>query len=381
MDRSTADDACPGALQTHRAADGHLARVRLPGGMITAAQLNAVAVAAGDFGSSTIELTSRGNLQIRGLRDTVAVARLLSAAGLLPSPAHERVRNIVASPLSGRGGDGRCDIRELVADLDSALRSDPELSRLPGRFLFGLDDGRGDISGLGADVGVHALDDSTAALLLAGRDSGVRLDLAEAAAGLAAVARRFTEVRGNCWRIRELDDPTAVLGPLSSTAASGRTWPPSTRPPIGWIEQSDGRVALGAAVPLGVLDAESARYLAALDTPMAVTPWRSLLLFDLDEGTADVALRVLAPRGLIFDQNSPWLWVSACTGTPGCERSAADVRADAAAAVGGATGAVGDAAGAVGRRLHFVGCDRACGSPAEGDVMVATAAGYTLRST
>ena len=66
-----------------------------------------------------------------------------------------------------------------------------------------------------------------------------------------------------------------------------------------------------------------------------VTPWRSVLVCDLDEGVADAALRVLAPLGLVFDENSPWLNVSACTGSPGCAHSAADVRADAALALGG----------------------------------------------
>lgn len=373
MDRARDDDACPGALQTHRAADGELARIRLPGGMITAAQLEAVALASIDFGSSVIELTSRGNLQIRGVRDTASVAGILSGAGLLPSLTHERVRNIVASPLSGRSG-GVCDVRGLVTALDSAVQHDRRLAGLPGRFLFGLDDGRGDISGLGADAGVHALDESTVALLLAGRDTGVRLAFTEAVAGLLAIATRFTETRGKCWRVAELDDPLTLLGPLTPIVTPGMRWTARTRPPVGWIEQTDGRVTLGAAVPLGVLDAETARYLAAVDAPMAVTPWRSVLLFDLDEDTADVALRVLAPRGLVFDGNSPWLSLSACTGSPGCEHSAADVRADAAAAVD-------DPAGSPGVHRHFVGCERACGSPAHGQVLVATGDGYRPRST
>ncbi|UXA16140.1 precorrin-3B synthase [Mycobacterium sp. SMC-4] len=367
MARSRDDDACPGALQTHSAADGELARVRLPGGVLGAAQLEAMALAAIDHGSATLELTSRGNLQIRGVQDTGAVAATLVAAGLLPSPTHERVRNIVASPLSGRSG-GLTDTRGLVAALDAAIRQDPRLAELPGRFLFGLDDGRGDVSGLAADVAVHAVGDATMAVLLAGRDSGLRVARDQVVGTLTALAHRFLDVRGTAWRVAELAAPEAVLD-REPDAPPGATWPARTRPPVGWIEQDDGRVTLGAAVPLGVLDAHTARFLAAVASPMAVTPWRSVLLFDLDEGVADTALRVLAPRGLIFDENSPWLDVSACTGVPGCARSAADVRADAAAAA--------RAAGpAEVTHRHYVGCERACGSPGAGQVLIATGDGY-----
>jgi hypothetical protein len=41
-------DACPGALQTHPAADGELARVRVPGGLLTAGQLHVLAAAVAD---------------------------------------------------------------------------------------------------------------------------------------------------------------------------------------------------------------------------------------------------------------------------------------------------------------------------------------------
>ena len=96
------EDACPGALQVHRAADGLLARVRLPGWMIGPDQLEALADAAIRFGAGTLELTARGNVQLRGVSDAAAVVAAVGAAGLLPSTTHERVRNIVASPLSGR---------------------------------------------------------------------------------------------------------------------------------------------------------------------------------------------------------------------------------------------------------------------------------------
>ncbi len=151
--------------------------------------------------------------------------------------------------------------------------------------------------------------------------------------------------------------------------------------PIGWIEQNDGRVALGAAVPLGVLNARVAEYLAAINAPMVITPWRSVLVFDLDEEVADVALRVLAPMGLVFDENSPWLSISACTGRPGCEHSAADVRSDAAAAVAECRRPSGSGDDPAASHRHFVGCERACGSPPAGQVLVATGDGYRLRGT
>ena len=77
---------------------------------------------------------------------------------------------------------------------------------------------------------------------------------------------------------------------------------------------------------------------------------------------------MLAPLGLVFDENSPWLTVSACTGSPGCVHSAADVRADAAQSLSAASGV----------HRHFVGCERACGSPPAGEVLVATGDGYRL---
>lgn len=362
-------DACPGALQLHQAADGALARVRLPGGMITAEQLEALAHAATRFGSPGMELTSRGNIQLRAITDTAAVAEIVAAAGLLPSQTHERVRNIVASPLSGRIG-GKTDIRGLVTDLDEAIQSKPALADLPGRFMFGLDDGSADISGLAADAGAHFLDETTAALLLAGSDTGVRLNRPDVVPTLIAVATRFVESRGKAWRVAELADPAPLLDQFTPGVEPGATWAPVMRPPVGWLPQEDGRVALGAAVPLGVLQARVAEFLAAIGAPLVITPWRSALVFDLDEGVADTSLRVLAPMELVFDENSPWLSISACTGSPGCHHSAADVRADAAAALDDP---------ADGHR-HFVGCDRACGSPPGGAVLVATGDGYQQRA-
>ncbi|MFD4466806.1 precorrin-3B synthase [Rhodococcus sp. NPDC058505] len=366
-------DACPGALQVHRAADGALSRVRLPGGTITGPQLQVLADAARDLGAGELELTSRGNIQLRAVTDPDAFAVRLAAAGLLPSVSHERVRNILATPLSGRIG-GFVDVRGWVADLDARLCADPDLADLPGRVLFTLDDGRGDVTALGGDLGLHAVTPAEVALILAGRDHGIRLPVGDGVATLTAAARVLREIRGTRWRLHEVDDgPRRVLDLLGlAPAAAALDLAADSPGPIGWLDQPDGRVTLAAGLRYGVLPARLADFLVAVEHPISVTPWRSVLLHDLDEGVAEQVVRVLAPMGLIFDAESPWLQVTACAGRPGCAKSLADVRGDATAAVrSGDLPAPG--------RQHWSGCDRRCGRP-RGEVtdIVATGDGYRV---
>ncbi|MGY1670967.1 precorrin-3B synthase [Geodermatophilus sp. SYSU D00710] len=377
----TRSDACPGALQTHPAADGELARVRVPGGLLSAAQLRALAAAARDLGDGGLEMTSRGNLQLRGLASG-AVRELgdrLAAAGLLPSETHERVRNVLASALTGRAG-GRLDARPWVAALDAGLCADPALAGLPGRYLATLDDGRGDVSGLGGDAGLLALPGGDVALLLDGADSGLRATPDAAVDLLLAATRALLAERaaqgGTAWRLTELDDgPARVRARLP-----GSPVPPVAVPaappvgPVGAETQADGRTALVGVVPLGRLSAGQADLLASLTAEVQLTPWRSVVVPDLPEDRVGDAAVDLHRTGVVFDAGSPWTRVTACAGRPGCARSLADVRADAAAAV--ASGTVPE-----GVRVHWAGCGRRCGRP-RGDVLdvVATPAGYEVSS-
>jgi precorrin-3B synthase len=404
-------DACPGALQTHSAADGELARVRLPGGLLAAGQLTALAVAARDLGNGSLELTSRGNLQLRGL-PTDRAAELggrLAAVGLLPSATHERVRNVLASTLSGRTDGGHVDVRPWVAALDAGLCADPGLAELPGRFLATLDDGRGDVAGLGGDVGLLALSPDVVALLLGGTDSGLRTRPADAVGLALAAARAFLAERAvqgsSAWRLAELTDgparvaarlegqgtdergagglpeerPKRLDGPgerhLAAASSGGRQGALPAAPltgPVGAVTQTDGRTALIGVVPLGRLGADQAELLADLAAEVQLTPWRSVVVPDLAEDAVDDAAVDLFRSGMVFDEASPWLRVTACAGRPGCARSLADVRADAAAAVAGGTLPAG------GARQHWAGCERRCGRPSHAVDVVATPTGYRV---
>jgi precorrin-3B synthase len=81
--------------------DGLLIRVKPFGGRLTAADLRAIAGAAGTFGNGVVELTNRGNLQLRGLTADSAphAAAALVAAGLADLDAdREARRNVIAEP-------------------------------------------------------------------------------------------------------------------------------------------------------------------------------------------------------------------------------------------------------------------------------------------
>ena len=347
----------------HRAADGGLARIRIPGGRLPSSAFQAIADAAVALGDGSIELTSRANLQIRGLAPGAeyGLAERLAAAGLLPSLTHERVRNIMASPLAGRPA------RELVGDLDRLLCARPGLADLPERFLFAID-----LAWPDADVAAVLVDPDTAAIRLAGMDVGLRVPRSAVVATMLACAEAFLAVREEEWRIAELEGGaelvagTAMNATFSAVGASNVAF----IAPLGPIPQGDGLVAVGAAVSLGRLTPDQAA--ALVEVPeVVITPWRGVVVPDLQPREAEVVADRLRAAGLLLDPDEPGVRVSACTGRPGCAKALADVRADAAAMI--ESGEVPELP------VHWSGCGRRCGRPRGMAIdVVATEDGYAV---
>ncbi len=370
--RPVSEDACPGLLRLHAAEDGALARVRVPGGRLSAAQLEAIAAAAA-LGSGLVELTGRANVQVRGLPSDAdkALARLLADAGLLPSPAHDRVRNLLASPLDGRDPRAHAATDALVCALDRGICGDPELARLPGRFLFAVDDGSGLALGRDADVALAMVDAQTLVLLLGGVPTTARVAPAEAAALAVAAARAFLEERAaagaSAWRIRELPDGGAGiarrLGVRLGTASAARG---SRRVAPGMARQPDGRVAVTALAPLGRLEPGATDRLAVLAArrgDVRISPWRTVTLLDVPAGEADAAACDLAACGLVLAPESGWAGLSACAGMGACAKARVDVRAAAGRRAGERTPGM--------PAEHWSACERRCGEPRDAALSVA----------
>jgi precorrin-3B synthase len=413
------------------AADGHLARVRLPGGLVMAGQLRALARLAAELGDGRAELTSRGNVQLRALPAGAAgqLTAELAAAGLLPSLDHDRVRNILASPLAGL--DNGIELTPLVAALDAGLCARPRLAQLSGRFLFAVDDGRGDVAGLGADIVAAVRPDATSvnglavaspatgpaspataapvtgpaspatgpatatpvtgpatpataatarALLTSSSrpSSGVRDSLAFIPAVMLAFAEAFLDDRAahgsTAWRIAGLpggaDRIRAAVAHRLALAPAGSipSAAATSAPAVARPVGVIGRHAVLLA-PLGRLTSAQLDWLAdqVRGRPARITPWRSVVLPDLADPEA--TLRAAAGLGFGVDAESPWLRVTACAGQPGCASALADVQADAASF----------ASRWPGRIVHVSGCARHCGRPAATEIDVtATSEGYQV---
>lgn len=259
----TRPDRCPGVLRPWPAEDGNLVRLRLCGGRLPAASLRALSAVATAYGDGHVRVTGRANLQLRGLGPvTEEVVVAVEETGLLPSRRHELARNLMLSPQSGLAG-GRADLRPVVAALDEQLCAAPALADLPGRFLFVLDDGRGDLLDRPADLGLVALDDTVGQLRI-GATWGPVVPLAKAPAALVALAHSFLETRTTEWHVDELATPLVV--PVGADPRLPALAPPLPFGPV------DGGVHVEAA------DSVLHPGLADGDATLVVTPWRGVLV-------------------------------------------------------------------------------------------------------
>lgn len=303
-------DRCPGVLRLHSATDGHLARVRLPGGRLSPTRLQALA-SASQLGNGIVELTSRANLQLRGLPEDAGpqLAALLAEAGLFPSPAHDRVRNVISSPLAGRHPDSLTETDHLVDVLDRGLCADATLAELPGRFLFAIDDGSRLALGNGADVTLAARDANTFQVLIGGEAIEGRMS-GEAAVGFAlAIARAFLAERARAgsmaWRVTELKDGAQRVAERVGVKLSAEQTLTGREPlTAGRQAGRDGLLAVTALAPGGRLEPGAVATLASLaetlDFEVRVSPWRTLTIPDLPKRACPAVEEGLSDCGLLL---------------------------------------------------------------------------------
>jgi precorrin-3B synthase len=331
---------CPGALRPMASGDGLVVRIRARDGWLSAAQTEGIADLARRFGNGQIDLSSRANLQLRGVQpDTHAplLAGLQSLGLLDPTPEIEARRNILVAPFWTEGDATILLARDLAQGL--ATQNAPDL---PGKFGFAVDCAATPcLRGAAADIRIER--DAAGKLLVRaeGCDHGAEASDDTAASLALDLARWFVAsggVQDGRGRMAAHLARGAVLPDLFRAIPAQAAAPEPPEPGAtakGWL----------LALAFGQVSAEALRGLAGF-APLRLTPWRMIL-----------ATGMTTPRpldGFITEPSNPLLRVIACTGAPGCPQALAETRALAR-----------DLARFVpaGQILHVSGCAKGCACP------------------
>jgi precorrin-3B synthase len=325
--------------------DGWIVRVSPPGGRLTAGQAAGLAAAAQQYGNGWLDLTSRGNVQVRGVTDHPGLLDALADLRLLPDAGRD-LPGILVTPFWTEG-DG---VQDTAAALTAALSA--AALPLPAKFGFVIDAG-GALAAASADIRIEVAAEGGLTVRPGGQAEGRSLPDAKAAVGAAlALARAYLAQTAGMKRPPRMRDLPS--GPFPATGRAGDA---------PGVLAVPGPTAQGMLVALafGQLSAET---LATLG-PLRLTPWRMVLCEGRRPGDPG-----LAGAGLITDPADPLLRVVACPGAPACPQAHAATRGLARALAPRVP---------AGRTLHVSGCAKGCAHPRTADItLTARAGGWDL---
>jgi len=127
----------PFGIYEQRTAETYMTRIRCTGGGITPAQLKKIALLARQYGSETIHVTTRQELQIHDVRleNIPCILRELLAVGLATrGGGGNTVRNITASWDAGIAQDEPFDVTPYAVSLTSMLIREADSWTLPRKY-------------------------------------------------------------------------------------------------------------------------------------------------------------------------------------------------------------------------------------------------------
>lgn len=365
---------CPGTLRPMLTGDGLLVRLHPPRNALTPDQLAYIAELASRHGNGQIEISGRGNLQLRGIRaeaHPVLVEDLLEAGLVDEAEGDGPNRLVLTSPLAGRAADELLDAAALAQAVECAGRT---VSGLPAKFSIVVDGGGAlALDGFAADLRLRAFSTDAIAFGLPGEHWFGPVAVDEAPILAARLLDRFVAASGQSSdqvrRMRDLkpDERSA----LAASSGLAPTPVPTARPKptaIGFVADRDGTVAALAGLPFGRTDTTGLRRLSDLVRKagvdeIRVSPWRGFAFCGLSADAASALTEALRNEGLIVEVDDPRLAVSACTGSPACARGEAPALADAAILSDAIASLLAD-----GLSLHVSGCAKSCAHPGRADL-------------
>ncbi|MBY5780287.1 precorrin-3B synthase [Rhizobium leguminosarum] len=372
--------ACPALAAPMPTGDGLLVRLRPACGVLTLSQFASLARSAAAHGNGILEITARGNLQIRGLRaETVGqLAADIDAAGITvpDGPAIE------TSPLHGIDPEEISDpaamemaLRSMLHDLLASPRLAPKLSLVvDGGGSFGL-------SALSADIRIVAQSRAEWLVALDGDgETAMPIAIGPEEAAISAVGEILSllAILGHGRRTRDIDP---ALLRTRFPAMDGIQVMPSRAagmPLAGSHRLEDGKTILGVRPEFGQMRASDLVALLDLATALGATairlaPGRGFFFIGL---SADIvpAIQIAAARhGFSTQPGENSEHIAACAGAGACGSAFYETRAMARRLIAAAP-ALFDGS----LTLHLSGCAKGCAHARPALTLTGSAEGYGL---
>jgi ferredoxin-nitrite reductase len=348
--------------------NAYMCRLRLPNGILKAAQFAGVADLAEHFGGGYAHVTTRANLQIREIAagNAVAMIEAIQDLGLCSrGSGADNIRNVTGTPTAGIDPQELIDTRPYTREWHFHILNDRSLYGLPRKFNVAFD-GAGTVpvledtndigfqavavrEGFNIDPGIWfrlCLGGLTGHRSFAG-DTGVIVKPGDATKVADAVVRVFID-HGNRTdrtkaRLKYVLDAIGIekflalveekLGRKLDRAVPGSLRPPFSRTAhIGvHAQKQDGLHWIGVVVPVGYLTAAQIRGLADTarecgDGDIRLTVWQNLLISGVPEKKLKAAQAKIEALGLAIETSAIRSGLVACTGNTGCKFAASDTK-------------------------------------------------------
>jgi ferredoxin-nitrite reductase len=350
--------------------NAYMCRLRIPNGILRAAQLSGLADLAERYGGGYAHVTTRANVQIREIeaKNAVAMVEAILDLGLCSrGSGADNIRNVTGTPTAGIDPQELIDTRPYAREWHFHILNDRSLYGLPRKFNTAFD-GAGCVPVLEDtnDIGFQAVEVKDGfglepgiwfRLCLGGltghrdftRDTGIVVKPSEATKVADAVVRVFID-HGNRTdrskaRLKYVLDKLGVdkfLGLVEEKLSRklDRTVPGALlpRPPVDRLahvgihpQKQDQLNWIGVVVPVGRLTVAQMRGLAGVardfgDGDVRLTVWQNLLISGVATANLDAAREKIEALSLAISTNPIRAGLVACTGNTGCKFAASDTK-------------------------------------------------------
>jgi ferredoxin-nitrite reductase len=350
--------------------NSYMCRLRIPNGILKAAQFAGVADLAERYGGGYAHVTTRANLQIREIEahNAVAVIEAIQDLGLCSrGSGADNIRNVTGTPTAGIDPQELIDTRPFAREWHFHILNDRSLYGLPRKFNVAFD-GAGTIPVLEDtnDIGFQAVQVNEGFGLAPGvwfklclggitghhdfaRDTGVLVQPKDACKVADAVVRLFVEhgdrTDRNKARLKYVLDAMGIekfvalleekLGRKFDRAVPGAVAPRPAFDRTAHIgihaQKQPGLNWIGVVLPVGRMSLAQMHGLAAIardlgDGDLRLTVWQNLLISGVPTEKLHEAQERIEALGLAIQTNAIRSGLVACTGNAGCKFAASDTK-------------------------------------------------------